>query len=107
MLTEKCLKISFTFGGLTIRATKKLTPNKFKKILKKMQNANYIVRDVQNKKVVNFYSTKLPRALFYAHECKRDMKAMSGKEHEVLVKVDGQDYLLTEEEFNGLANTEN
>ena len=100
-------KIRFTFGGLTIQATKKLTPNKFKKILKKMQNANYIVRDVQNKKVVNFYSTKLPRALFYAHECKRDMKAMSGKEHEVLVKVDGQDYLLTEEEFNGLANTEN
>lgn len=100
-------KIRFTFGGLTIQATKKLTPNKFKKILKKMQNANYIVRDSQNKKVVNFYSTKLPRALFYAHECKRDMKAMSGKEHEVLVKVDGQDYLLTEEEFNGLANTEN
>ena len=100
-------KIRFTFGGLTIQATKKLTPNKFKKILKKMQNANYIVRDAQNKKVVNFYSTKLPRALFYAHECKRDMKAMSGKEHEVLVKVDGQDYLLTEEEFNGLANTEN
>ena len=55
-------KISFTFGGLTIRATKKLTPNKFKKILKKMQNANYVVRDVQNKKEVNFYSTKLPRA---------------------------------------------
>jgi len=106
MLTNY-LKISFTFGGLTIRATKKLTPNKFKKILKKMQNANYIVRDSQNKKVVNFYSTKLPRALFYAHECKRDMKAMSGKDHEVLVKVDGQDYLLTEEEFNGLANTEN
>ena len=100
-------KIRFTFGGLTIQATKKLTPNKFKKILKKMQNANYIVRDSQNKKVVNFYSTKLPRALFYAHECKRDMKAMSGKDHEVRVKVDGQDYLLTEEEFNGLANTEN
>ena len=101
-------KISFTFGGLTIRATKKLTPNKFKKILKKMleTNANYIVRDSQNKKVVNFYSTKLPRALFYAHECKRDMKAMSGKDHEVLVKIEGQDYLLTEEEYNGLANKE-
>ena len=47
-------QISFTFGGLTIRATKKLTPNKFKKILKKMQNANYIVRDVQNKKRSTF-----------------------------------------------------
>ena len=101
------LKISFNFGGLTIRATKKLTPNKFKKILKKMQNANYIVRDVQTKKEVNFYSTKLPRASFFAHECKRDMKAMSGKEHEVLVKVEGQDYLLTEEEYNGLAKSEN
>ena len=100
-------KIRFTFGGLTIQATKKLTPNKFKKILKKMQNANYIVRDSQNKKVVNFYSTKLPRALFYAHECKREMKALSGREHEVLIKVEGQDYLLTEEEYNGLANTEN
>lgn len=100
MLTNY-LKISFNFGGLTIRATKKLTPNKFKKILKKMQNANYIVRDTQNGKEVNFYSTKLPRASFYAHECKRDMKAMSGREHEVLVKVEGQDYLLTEEEYNG------
>jgi len=100
-------QIRFTFGGLTIQATKKLTPNKFKKILKKMQNANYIVRDVQNKKVVNFYSTKFPRALFYAHECKREMKALSGREHEVLVKVEGQDYLLTEEEYNGLAKSEN
>ena len=100
-------QISFTFGGLTIRATKKLTHNKFKKILKKMQNANYIVRDVQNRKEVNFYSTKLPRALFYAHECKREMKALSGREHEVLVKVEGQDYLLTEEEYNGLVKSEN
>ena len=100
-------KIRFTFGGLTIQATKKLTPNKFKKILKKMleTNANYIVRDVQNKKVVNFYSTKLPRASFYAHECKREMKALSGREHEVLIKVEGQDYLLTEEEYNGLGTT--
>ena len=106
MLTNY-LKISFTFGGLTIRATKKLTPNKFKKILKKMQNANYIVRDVQTKKEVNFYSTKLPRASFYAHECKREMKALSGREHEVLVKVEGQDYLLTEEEYNGLAKSKN
>ena len=32
------------------------------------------------------------------------MKALSGREHEVLVKVEGQDYLLTEEEYNGLAN---
>ena len=72
-----------------------------------MQNANYIIRDIKNQKVVNFYSTKLPRALFYAHECKREMKALSGREHEVLVKVEGQDYLLTEEEYNGLANTEN
>lgn len=100
-------QISFTFGGLTIQATKKLTPKKFKKILKKMQNANYIVRDVQNRKEVNFYSTKLPRANFYAHECKREMKALSGREHEVLVKVEGQDYLLTEEEYNGLAKSEN
>jgi hypothetical protein len=100
-------QISFTFGGLTIRATKKLTPNKFKKILKKMQNANYVVRDVQNKKEVNFYSTKLPRASFYAHECKREMKALSGREHEVLIKVEGQDYLLTEEEYNGLAKSKN
>jgi len=72
-----------------------------------MQNANYIVRDVQTKKEVNFYSTELPRASFFAHECKRDMKAMSGKEHEVLVKVEGQDYLLTEEEYNGLAKSKN
>ena len=30
------------------------------------------------------------------------MKALSGREHEVLIKVEGQDYLLTEEEYNGL-----
>ena len=100
-------QISFPFGGLTIRATKKLSPNKFKKILKKMQNANYIVRDCRSHKEVNFYSTKIPKAKLYAHECRRDMKALSGREHEVLVKVEGQDYLLTEEEYNGLANTEN
>ena len=74
-------QISFTFGGLTIRATKKLTTNKFKKILKKMQNANYIVRDCQSKKVVNFYSTKLPKASIMAHEFHRNMKALSGREH--------------------------
>lgn len=72
-----------------------------------MQNANYIVRDCQSKKVVNFYSTKLPKASIMAHECRRDMKALSGREHEVLIKVEGQDYILTEEEYNGLANTEN
>ena len=32
------------------------------------------------------------------------MKALSGREHEVLIKVEGQDYLLTEEEYNGLGN---
>jgi hypothetical protein len=67
-----------------------------------MQNASYIVRDKQNKKQINFYSTKLPKALIMAHECKRDMKSLSGREHEVLVKVDGQNYLLTEEEYNEL-----
>ena len=29
-----------------------------------MQNANYVVRDVQNKKEVNFYSTKLQEQTF-------------------------------------------
>ena len=70
-----------------------------------MQNANYIVRDVKSRKVANFYSTKLPRALHHAHECKREMKALSGREHEVLIKIEGQDYLLTEKEYNGLDTT--
>ena len=67
-----------------------------------MRNASYIVIDKQSKKQINFYSTKLPQALLMAHECRRDMKALSGREHEVLIKVDGQNYLLTEEEYNEL-----
>jgi len=99
--------ISFTFGGLSIQATNKTTQTKILKNLKKMQNANYIVRDAKTHKVANFYSTKLPRASHFAHECKREMKALSGKEHQVLVKIEGQDILLTEEEYNGLDSRTN
>ena len=94
--------ISFTFGGLSIQATNKTTQTKILKNLKKMQNANYIVRDAKTQKVANFYSTKLPRASHFAHECKREMKALSGREHEVLVKIEGEAEPLTEEQYNGL-----
>jgi len=68
--------------------------------------ANYVVRDCQTKKMVNFYSAEYPRASFFAHECKRDMKAMSGREHEVVLEVEGYEHPMTEEEYNGLANKE-
>jgi len=59
-----------------------------------MQNANYVVVEKGDKSIVNFYSTKLPQSLAWAKECSRQMKSMSGKEYEVLVKVEGKQELI-------------
>ena len=63
------------------------------------ENANYVVVEKGETNIVNFYSTKLPQSLAWAKECARQMKSMSGKEYEVLVKVDGVDYFLETKDY--------
>lgn len=36
----------------------------------------------------NFYDASLPQALSWAKDCKRQLKSMTGKEYEILVKQD-------------------
>ena len=62
-------------------------------------NANYVVVESGNANEINFYSTKLPQSLAWAKECSRQMKSMSGKEYNVLVKVDGQKELLEVKDY--------
>ena len=63
------------------------------------ENANYVVVESGNANAVNFYSTKNPQSLAWAKECSRQMKSMSGKEYDVLVKVDGQRELIEVKDY--------
>ena len=49
---------------------------------------HYEVVDTKTNEVVNFYSTKLPQALLYAKDCKRQMKSLTGKTYEILVRLE-------------------
>jgi hypothetical protein len=69
----------------------------FKKLMQ--ENANYVVVEADKNSVVNFYSTKTPQSLAWAKECSRQMKSMSGKEYNVLVKIDGQKELLEVKDY--------
>jgi hypothetical protein len=62
-------------------------------------NANYVVVPTDGNGIVNFYSTKLPQSLAWAKDCARHMKSMSGKEYEIQVKIDGQDYLIEVKDY--------
>jgi hypothetical protein len=64
-----------------------------------MQNANYVVVEKDQNNEVNFYSTKPPQSLAWAKECSRQMKSMTGKEYEVLVKIDGQKELISIKDY--------
>ena len=64
-----------------------------------MRNANYVVVEKGKTNEVNFYSTQLPQSLAWAKECSRQMKSMSGKEYEVLVKIDGQQELIEVKDY--------
>jgi len=58
----------------------------------------YQVVETETKQEQNFYDVSLPQALVYAKDCKRQMKAMTGKDYEILVKnEDGQ--ILSLKEF--------
>ena len=63
------------------------------------ENANYVVVEKGETDIVNFYSTELPQSLAWAKECARQMKSMSGKEYNVLVKIDGQKELLEVKDY--------
>lgn len=63
------------------------------------ENANYVVVESGNANAVNFYSTKTPQSLAWAKECSRQMKSISGKEYEVLVKIDGQQELIEVKDY--------
>lgn len=49
---------------------------------------HYEVVDTQSQEVANFYSTKLPQALLYAKDCKRQMKSLTGKTYEIVVRLE-------------------
>ena len=48
----------------------------------------YSVIDSMTKEEQNFYDSRLPQALVWAKDCKRQMKSLSGKEYEVVVKTE-------------------
>ena len=62
-------------------------------------NANYVVVEKDGRNEVNFYSTKTLQSLAWAKECSRQMKSMSGKDYEVLVKIDGQQELIEVKDY--------
>ena len=46
----------------------------------------------------NFYDSRLPQALVWAKDCKRQMKSLSGRDYEVVVKTENQIISLKEYE---------
>jgi len=50
-------------------------------------SAIYQVIDSETKEEQNFYDSKIPQALAWAKDCKRQMKSLSGRDYEVVVKT--------------------
>jgi len=48
----------------------------------------YKVVDSETKEEQNFYDSRLPQALSWAKDCKRQMKSLSGREYEIVVKTE-------------------
>ena len=48
----------------------------------------YSVIDSITKEEQNFYDSRLPQALVWAKDCKRQMKSLTGREYEVVVKTE-------------------
>ena len=48
----------------------------------------YSVIDAKTKEEQNFYDSRLPQALVWAKDCKRQMKSLTGREYEVVVKTE-------------------
>ena len=58
----------------------------------------YSVIDSETKEEQNFYDSRLPQALSWAKDCKRQMKSLSGREYEVVVKTKTETLSLKEYE---------
>jgi hypothetical protein len=58
--------------------------------------AIYKVVEKETGEEQNFYDVSLPQALVYAKDCKRQMKAMTGKEYEVVVQTETETLSLKE-----------
>jgi hypothetical protein len=58
----------------------------------------YSVIDSITKEEQNFYDSRLPQALAWAKDCKRQMKSLSGREYEVVVKTETETLNLKEYE---------
>ena len=58
----------------------------------------YSVVDSITKDEQNFYDSRLPQALVWAKDCKRQMKSLSGRDYEVVVKTENQIISLKEYE---------
>ena len=52
--------------------------------------------DTKTKEEQNFYDSRLPQALVWAKDCKRQMKSLSGREYEVVVKTETETLSLKE-----------
>ena len=51
-------------------------------------SVTYSVIDSMTKEEQNFYDSRLPQALVCAKDCKRQMKSLTGREYEVVVKTE-------------------
>ena len=58
----------------------------------------YSVIDSETKEEQNFYDSRLPQSLVWAKDCKRQMKSLSGREYEVVVKTENEILSLKEYE---------
>ena len=58
----------------------------------------YSVVDSITKDEQNFYDSRLPQALVWAKDCKRQMKSLSGRDYEVVVKTENEIISLKEYE---------
>jgi hypothetical protein len=52
---------------------------------------HYEVIDTKSNEVVNFYSAQIPKALLFAKDCRRQMKSMTGRTYEILVRLENGD----------------
>jgi len=49
---------------------------------------HYEVVDTKSEEVANFYNGDLPQALLFAKDCKRQMKSLTGRTYEILVRLE-------------------
>ena len=61
-------------------------------------SVRYSVIDSKTKEEQNFYDSRLPQSLAWARDCKRQMKSLTGREYEVVVKTETETLNLKEYE---------